>query len=249
MKPDTAYLDREDNSYRRSWSTGPDLSEVQTAIFEYTEAIPGWQMRGDTYKLLEMAYHCGEVILEIGMYSGRSATVELRGALMNQGRKVQPQYYGVDIDPEALLRTHQILKGCKLDQYAAMFCGNVEQFAESIDIAPTMVFLDGDHSYEWVKRDLAVLGTICPPGTPVLCHDYRHSLHETGEYGVQPACDEWEQDGYATWHGLFGCSALLVTTDKTGRFPGALPTTKFDKLRSALLRTYRVEEEIARRTR
>ena len=43
-------------------------------------------MPGDTYKIYEMAHYCGDIILEIGKFSGRSAVVAVEGALSNPER-------------------------------------------------------------------------------------------------------------------------------------------------------------------
>ena len=41
---------------------------------------------------------------------------------------------------------------------------------EQLDIRPTMVFVDGDHRYEGIKKDLDTLSAFLEPGVPVLCH-------------------------------------------------------------------------------
>ena len=48
----------------------------------------------------------GAVILEIGVFGGRSAVVEVRGALAAARARGEagPQYYGVDVDPAAIAR-------------------------------------------------------------------------------------------------------------------------------------------------
>lgn len=77
-----------------------------------------------------------------------------------------------------------------------------------------MVFVDGDHRYEGVKRDLLLLKDFLVSRTPVLCHDYTNLENETGEIGVRQAVNEFVQAGYAELIGTFGCSALLLTTNQ-----------------------------------
>ena len=98
--------DEDSNRHRPSW-VSPDtfLSDEHAQIFAKTAAIPGWQTPGDTFKLFEMGYHAGDVILEIGPFGGRSATVTLRGALANPARTLRPQYFGIDIDADSIART------------------------------------------------------------------------------------------------------------------------------------------------
>jgi hypothetical protein len=88
MKPDIRYTNRHSIEYLPSWSNHQSiyLNEEHKNIYSKTEHLEGWQAVGDSLKLFEMGYYCGDVILEIGMYGGRSATVELLGALNNPNR-------------------------------------------------------------------------------------------------------------------------------------------------------------------
>jgi Methyltransferase domain len=214
--PDLVYPERtfQTQVARPSWSANLGyLDDGHRVVFEETKDIPGWQMEGDSYKLYEMAHFAGDVILELGTYGGRSAVVELRGALSNSAR-IAPQFFGIDLDPEAIPRSHASLRQFGLAEHALLFHGTVQDFARTFPIRPTMVFVDADHKYEGVQRDLAALAGLLPPGVPVLCHDYCDPKNNTGEYGVRQAATEWEQAGYANFLGVFGCAALLVTTDK-----------------------------------
>src|SRR4051794_27816390 len=88
--------------HRPSWSGAEGyLNDEHAGVWEACKDIPGWQAPGDSAKLYEMAYHSGAVILEIGTYGGRSAVVELRGALRARHDRggPAPQYFGLDVDP------------------------------------------------------------------------------------------------------------------------------------------------------
>lgn len=189
------------------------LTPEHKEIFEKTKHIPGWQLPGDSFKLYEMAYHSGDVILEIGTFGGRSAIVELCGALANQNRQVPPQFFGVEIEVGGIWRTFNSLREADLEKYALLFHGNLEQLVETFPVQPTMVFVDGDHRYEGVKRDLEILSRILSPGTPVLCHDYTNPGNESGDLGVRQAVNEFVESGFASLEGTFGCSAFLITSD------------------------------------
>jgi predicted O-methyltransferase YrrM len=203
------------NQLSSIWSKTQDYYNPEhSEIFDQTKDIPGWQLPGDSYKLYEMGYLAGDVILEIGTYGGRSAVVELRGALANPERTTKPQFYGIDIDLHSVWRTYNSLEKAELTDYALVYYGNLQTFMADFPIQPTMVFVDGDHRYEGVKKDLNSLSDMLTPGVPVLCHDYCNPENDTGEYGVRQAVTEWATDGYAELVGTFGCSALLVTTEK-----------------------------------
>lgn len=208
-------------------------------IFDQTKEIPGWQLPGDSYKLYEMAFRSGDVILEIGTYGGRSAVVELRGALANSERTHKPQFYGLDIDIHSIWRSYNSLEQAGLADYALLYHGGLEQFVQDLSIQPTMVFVDGDHRYEGVKRDLDILARLLAPGIPVLCHDYLNPENDTGELGVRQAVNEFVQAGYAELIGTFGCSAFLRTTDQCqGRSGERLSDQEFAAQKARLYQVY-----------
>ncbi len=203
--------------HRPSWPGGtPFVNAEHARIFAETSQLPGWQMQGDTEKLYEMGFHAGDVILEIGTYGGRSATVELRGALANPARTQAPQFYGVDIDPTSIARTRQTLFDQGLAEYCHLHLGTIAEFVRRWEITPTMVFLDGDHRYDGVALDLEILTQYLRPGTPILMHDFLNPENDSGEYGVRRAGREYEAAGKLEFAGCFGCTALFLV-----RRPGA----------------------------
>lgn len=219
----------------------PFVNDEHREIYEATKDIPGWQAPGDSHRLYEMAYKAGDVILEIGMFGGRSATVELRGGLAAPERQTPPLYFGVDIAFSSVMRTLNTLEKQNLQQHALAFHGDIEQFFSRIKIQPTMVFVDGDHLYEGVKKDLDFLSSHLVPETPVLCHDYWNTENDTGEIGVRKAVDEFVANGWAKMIGKSGCSAFLVTTDQcTGVEMEPWSQEQFAQMRSDLLQEYLV---------
>jgi hypothetical protein len=99
ITPDKRYVDRKDSSLRPSWrASSKYVNSNHKEIFDQTKHLPGWQMEGDSYKLYEMGYFAGDVILEIGTFGDRSAVVELRGVLSNQNRAIKPQIFGIDVN-------------------------------------------------------------------------------------------------------------------------------------------------------
>ncbi len=218
--PKLAYLrdeiaDKNLIRHRPSWPVEDNfLSTDHAQIFEKTSAIDGWQAPGDSFKLFEMGYHAGDVILEIGPFGGRSATVALRGALANSARTLRPQYYGIDIDADSIARTRGTLANEYLSDYCHLFHGVLQEFVQRWNITPTMVFLDGDHTYAGVAADLKTLGEYLKPGTPVLVHDFLNPENTTGKLGVRRAAQEWAAAGHGKFMGCFGCCALYVIADR-----------------------------------
>jgi len=237
MSPDRRYTDRSDGSLRPSWSANPGFVNAEhRSVYSDTENIPGWQQEGDSYKLYEMGYFAGDTILEVGVYGGRSAVIELRGALANPERKRAPQFFGIDLDPAAITRSHETLTRCGLADHALLYHGDLASFAGEFSVHPTMVFVDGDHQYAGIKRDLEILSEILSPGVPVLCHDYINPENDTGQYGIRRAATEWEQAGHAEFAGIFGCAALFVTSDRCGSPRTGLGPERFAERRLAHLR-------------
>jgi Methyltransferase domain len=203
------------------------INDEHEAIFDATKDVPGWQHPHDSHKLYEIAYYSGQVILEIGTYGGRSAIVEITGALAGDA---PVQFYGCDITLAAIKRTKDQLVKAGMYEHSLLYRGDVRLMLRDIPITPTMVFVDGDHSYEGVWSQLEFLTERVCPGTPVLCHDYK-----TKNTGVMQGVDEWIQRGAYEPMGTFGCSVLLRAGEAcAGTAPRGLDRSTFQLLRSAL---------------
>jgi len=230
--PDLDQSQHQDGEIRPSWSrTDLYVDAGHRSIYDRTDNIPGWQMPGDTYKIYELAHYCGDVILEIGTFSGRSAVVAVEGALSNP-KRLSPCFFSIDINPDYVQRGYGALAARGLDRYGGFFLGGLRPFVDEFSISPTMVFVDGDHRYAGIKDDLALLANYLQPGVPILCHDYLNSDNGKPEMGVRQAVDEWVRDGFGRLIGGFGCSALLITSDKCTGGSCDGPEESLQKLRA-----------------
>jgi glycosyltransferase involved in cell wall biosynthesis/SAM-dependent methyltransferase len=228
-----AWTHQDGLDFKPSWKRDQlFINSEHARIWERTQHLPGWQDYADSFKLYEMAYYSGQVILEIGVFGGRSAAVELCGAMLGQTGAL-PQYYGVDIDPGFLDRSLASVREFEVGDRCLFYHGNLQSFVRKIPIVPTMVFLDGDHEYEGVIADLRTLRDFLAPGTPVLCHDYH------GIEGVRRAVDEALESPYFRMMGLFAGCALLQATDACLGIPAGLDEADFQKTRLALLDRYK----------
>ena len=139
----------------------------------------------------------GQAILEIGRHLG-GATVLLAVATHNSDMKI----VSVDIhDPFAQAQTYYNTPHHTTSRYVDDWLNDYEE-KERIDIRVdnswamenlplSMLFVDGDHSYEGIKKDFYhhwnYLHGRC------LCHDYTDPTCE----GVTKFIDEWVEEGYA----------------------------------------------------
>lgn len=233
--PDLVQAPEPEFPFRPSWSgCNGYINDEHRGIYEATKELPGWQDPADSEKLYELAYRAGAVILEIGVFGGRSAVVELRGALTaarDHGLAL-PQYFGVDVDPGFFDRAQKTIEGAGVSERCLLYHGNLRQFLRDVPITPTMVFLDGDHRYPGVWSDLNLLRTRLAPGTPVLCHDYG------GIEGVRRAVDEWIGAGAFEAMGQFAGSMLLRAAHRNTLRPRGLSEDCFGHVRAGLAALY-----------
>ncbi len=219
------------NDYRPSWKrTETFLNPAHQSIWEKTKDLPGWQDPEDSQKLYELGFYCGDVILEIGVFGGRSAVPELRGANA-AARPWLPQYYGLDVDPGFIERSLPTLQGAGIATQCLLYHGNLRHFHGDLPVIPTMVFVDGDHEYEGVLADLMLLKDFLAPETPVLCHDYDTE-------GVKRAVDQMVKTPYFQLAGQFARGVLLRATAACQGVPKALALEDFARLRQQLLDRY-----------
>ena len=75
----------------------------------------------------------------------------------------------------------------KFNNNISLYEGYSDKILNSIDISYIdMVFLDGGHSYETVKKDLKILITKLKKNKIIICDDYNQK-----DYGVKRAVDEF----------------------------------------------------------
>ena len=184
----------------------PPSSVSASSIYNDVKDIGGWLLPEEATALYELAHQFGDVILEVGTFRGRSATVLVKGAL-SKHRQQPPQLFSLDINPKSKLVAREIL-GRRLSKRAIFFHGTLSDFRRQFPITPTMAFIDGDHSYEGVAADLAELSTLLPPNIPVVFHDYLNP----NTPGVATAVDGWCKKGSAAKVRTFGCSVEVRTT-------------------------------------
>ena len=123
--------------------TGAASAPIYAAsIHQEINDIEGWLLPEEAEALYALAQRCGDVILEVGTFRGRSAAVLTKGAL----NRHLPQFYSLDINPSARLLARNVLKRRGLSKNALFFHGTLSEFRKAFAISPTMAFIDGDRA-------------------------------------------------------------------------------------------------------
>lgn len=149
-----------------------------------------WELSGGTKQLcligagLILANNINTVI-EIGCWQGYSSFALAKALVCNSD---DPMLVTVDINARALKRSETLIKGMPLkfvtvckDSYGM----DLSKYVAGRKVG--MVFVDGNHEYDWCMNDLILAGDILVPYGFILVHDYS----KTGNNGVYTAVNEF----------------------------------------------------------
>ncbi|MBE9039447.1 class I SAM-dependent methyltransferase [Oscillatoriales cyanobacterium LEGE 11467] len=159
--------------------------------------------------------------VEIGSWAGGSLLLICKAL-----KRMTPSVQGISIDPGGLPQLHQVLQYLQNDvRHLRMFSHqavpHLKQFFDRDGNLPTFMFIDGDHTYEGVRRDIIDYFPLLAPGGLMVFHDYlppldlqnRESIlfhHAGNEPGIRQACQE-------VMEATYGCEVvnipLLYPTD------------------------------------
>lgn len=202
----------DDPAYLPSYDFGADdLGTAQREAVESVAGLPGWLLDADAMKLYELAHFCDGPILEIGTYRGKS-TIVMATALRDAGRA--GPIVSLDVDAAGLEAAAAEASVRGVGDRIVLARGTVEAlFRTRPGFAPTLVFLDGDHSRRGVARDLRALRDRVPSGALLLFHDFhddRNAEPAEPDYGVAEAVEASWVARDCEFGGIFGCCGLFV---------------------------------------
>ncbi len=146
------------------------------------------------HALTQWTHHCGDYVVEIGSFRGRSLSM-LAMAL----RGVSSDAPLISIDPhldEPHNHAHVRLALSQIGEDKRLV-----QFTRASDRAykalrpgtASLIFVDGDHSYDQVVSDFDHYRTLLAPGGCMAFHDYGYANHNgrpEADPEVRPAIDE-----------------------------------------------------------
>ena len=201
---------RSDTSYLPSYAIdGPDLGDEHRRIGELVGDVPGLLRPEDELKLYELAYFATGPVLEIGTYRGRSTTIMARAAGAGAGASL----FSVDVDPHALRSGAEALAAHGVAERVVFVRGSVGALLREFEgLRPSLTFVDGDHSFDGVRRDLATIEPAVPRGGLLLFHDFhdeRNADAAVTEIGVQAGVEASWVARDCDFAGVFGCCGLF----------------------------------------
>ena len=205
--------DKVDRRYMPSLFAGGEEARIDSAHAECEQIVA--QVRGklepaDHLKLYECAFYATGPILEIGRLHGRSTTVLALGA---EAAGHSHRITSIDVEERYTgwarrnLREHGIP-----DARVELLVGDSVSSVERLDPGFDVVFVDGDHTYEGVHRDLVAISRVVSSDGLVLFHDYYHPANGNGSYGVKRAVDELADRYELQFRGRYGGIALYECT-------------------------------------
>jgi Methyltransferase domain len=190
-------------------------------IDERHEAVPvevadiyGKLSPGDHFKLYEAAYFARGPILEIGRLHGKSTTI-LAMALRDRG--AGGPLYSVEIQEKHRPIAEGHLRERGLFELVTLVQGDSATAIGDLPGRFDTVFVDGEHSYEGVIRDLGALEGRIEPGGVAMFHDCFHPANGSGQYGVARALDERTEAMGLAYRGRFGGIALFEQLEAGAR--------------------------------
>jgi predicted O-methyltransferase YrrM len=154
--------------------------------FRFPHDVEGWLLPEEGKALADLAR--GKRVLEIGSYCGRSTIC-----------MAQTATHVTSIDP------HDGRATPRPRNTFAEFCANLDRYGVASKVSSRepgyipdtpkydLVFIDGDHAYESVRRDIQQSVDLLAPGGLLAFHDYRTSPGEFDGHwdaGVTQAVDE-----------------------------------------------------------
>jgi hypothetical protein len=153
-------------------------------------SIDGWMTKEELGWLGDRAAE-HKVIVEIGSFLGRSTRV--------LGDNTKGRVYAVDdwVGPrETIFENDQVTRKYFMGMFLKNMWGlrdrvipvRVDHAKASVPETPDMVFIDGDHNYENVHRDIEMWKERLAPGGLLCGHDY------PDYHGVERAVQELVQD-------------------------------------------------------
>ena len=154
------------------------VPEVDRDGFRFPHDVEGWLDFDEGKELWRLSH--GKRVLEIGSYCGRSTVCIAQSA--REVIAVDPHDGRGTPSPQPTLDKMV----ANLDRYGVLDKVSIHHSTETIDGEYELIFIDGAHDFESVRRDINHAFTVIAPGGMLAFHDYRSPR----DPGVTAAVDE-----------------------------------------------------------
>jgi predicted O-methyltransferase YrrM len=148
------------------------INAQHEAIFAQLSDMRGPLEQADYFKLYELGYFAEGTVLEIGRLAAKS-TVLIAMGLRDAGKS--HTFCSIDVKTPPI--AEQNLETHGLRDRVLLLEGDSADTVKLISGRFDSVFVDGDHSYEGVTRDIFALRNRVLMGGAVLFHDYYHGAN------------------------------------------------------------------------
>lgn len=160
----------------------------------------------DHLKLYEAAFHAQGPIVEIGRLHGRSTTVmALAARSAGSGTRIT----SIEVVERFAPWAERHLTERSLVDHVDLVTGDSVETLQRLDADFDVAFVDGDHTFAGVERDIEALMPLMRRGGVVLFHDYYHRANDEGDYGVRQAVDAARDAHRLAFRGRFGGIAMF----------------------------------------
>lgn len=173
--------------------------------------VPGWETSSEQAYLLQLAERvpAGGTIVELGSEFGMSSSLFAKGAAKDV------RIVSVDLFPGELLTQHKAnLTEAGFGDRTEPIQGDSPAVGKAWkDGVVHLLFVDGDHSYEGVKADIAAWVKHVPVKGVVAFHDCANPENRMPHYlhfEVTRAVSEWFWSTKGTWKNIAAVDTLLA---------------------------------------
>jgi hypothetical protein len=206
--------DRHARSYAPSFfepddPAAPYLNPVHADVEREVADMRGKLEPADHYKLYEAAYCASVGVLEIGRLAGKSTVLLALG--IRDGARGVPMW-SLELNDRLVASASRSLEERGLRELVEFVQGDSSTSIEAIQAEFDVVFVDGNHSYSGVCRDLTALRGRIAIGGCLMFHDYFHPGNDdpgNEDYGVRDAVDEHAESMGLEFRGRFGGIAMF----------------------------------------
>ena len=201
--------DRQLRSFAPSFYEDGYINGTHARLLERVANIPGKLEPADQYKLYEAAYFAKGAVLEVGRLTGKSTLLLALGA--RDAGHPHP-IFSIELGHRHIAAAEEHLRLFGLLDRVTFVQGNSSVQIPRLSSSYDVIFIDGDHSYDGVRRDVeALLGRLAE-GAVVMFHDFYHPGNDDPEnenYGVRQAVHDMTGAAGLSFRGRFGAIALF----------------------------------------